>query len=81
MANGQDGKLEIVGLQRQHVRFLRPGSPGVDTTQAHLALLDMQLRQRTLHEVATMLSPAVFLARTGIEVFDEVWQSRALEGC
>ena len=41
----------------------------------------MQLRQRTLHKVTTMLSPAVFFARTGIEVFYEVWQSRTLEGC
>ena len=41
----------------------------------------MQLGELTLHKVTTMLSPAVFFARTGIEVFYEVWQSRTLEGC
>ena len=41
IANGLNGKLEIVRLQRQHVGFLRPSAPGVDTTQAHLALLNM----------------------------------------
>ena len=61
IANGLNGKLEIVRLQRQHVGFLRPSAPGVDTTQAHLALLDVQLCQLTLHKVTTMLDKGLLI--------------------
>ena len=60
--------------------------PAVDTAQAILALLDVQLYKTLVNQVATMLSPAVVLLVTSIKVFYQVWDgatfhfAKSLEG-
>ena len=73
-----DSENEVAVAIFQLVLTTRPGSPRVDAPQSELALLNVNLRQRTLHEVAGMTSPRLILVHTVVEVFSQVRQRRAL---
>ena len=55
--------------------------PTVDTAQAILALLDMQLHQALVNQVATMLPPVVLFLQTSIQVLYEIRDGAAFHRC
>ena len=51
-SQGSDSEGEVALLRIDEVLLPWPGSPGVHTAESHLPLLDVNLCQRTLNEVA-----------------------------
>ena len=51
-SEGTDDEGEAALLTVDEIVGQRPSSPRVDTAESHLALLDVNLRERTLDEVA-----------------------------
>ena len=76
--HGTDDEGEVIVLIRHQVFLPRPGSPGVHTAESHLPLLDVNLRQRSLDEVARVTTHLLILHRPVVEVGHEESQRAGL---
>lgn len=67
-----DDKLELPVTIVHTILFHWLRHPTVDATQTILTLLDVQLHQALIHQVATMLPPVMLFLHACIQVFYEV---------
>ena len=73
-----DDKGEIAVAVRHAILLAGPCPPAVHTTQTKLSLLDVNLGERTLLQVAAVASPGLVFHGTVIQVFSQIVQGAAL---